>query len=83
MPRTKLDTCADPPIDWLRAAVLERMSVKGLTRKELAKIAHVGYGTMRQYITMSPWDWPEDVRRNVCAKLGIRPLRGVYGMPEE
>lgn len=73
----------EPPIDWLRAAILERMAVLGVDRKELAECAHINYDVLRKYFMRSPWDWPEDIRQSVCDRLGLKPLRGVYGMPEE
>jgi hypothetical protein len=38
---------------------------------------------MRVLLTRSPWEWPDDVREAVCKYLKIRPVRGVYGQPEE
>lgn len=75
MPKTKLGeqfSAPDaPPIDWMWAAVLERKAVKGLSLKDLAKIADVSYETMRQYIGKSPWDWPRAPRERVCRALGL------------
>lgn len=82
IPRTKLDKLADPEIDWLRAAILERMAVKHVDRKQLAAISFISYAQMRDYFTQSPWDWPDDVRKAVCKYLGLRPIQGVYGQPE-
>lgn len=83
MPRTKLEKFSTPEIDWLKAAILERMDALDVTQKDLAESAHISYELMRKYFTRSPWAWPADVRGAVCRKLGLRPLRGVYGMPEE
>lgn len=74
MPKTKLDKLAIPEIDWLRAVILERMAVKGITRKDLAKTANVCYETMREYFTYSPLDWPADVREAVCKRLGVKTI---------
>lgn len=74
MPKTKLDKMAIPEIDWLRAVILERMAVKGVSRKELAKAANVCYATMREYFTESPLEWPADVREAVCKRLGVKTL---------
>ena len=74
MPRTKLgDAFApkDPPIDWLLAAVLERMKIKHIGLQRLAELACVSYSSMRQYLMRSPWSWPMDVRERVCKSLGI------------
>lgn len=83
MPRTRLDQLNEPEIDWLRAAILERMAVLKVNQKELAAAAHVNYDVFRKYFTRSPWSWPDDIRNSVCRKLGLRPMRGVYGQPEE
>ena len=83
MPRTNLDRYAAPPIDWLRAAILERMAALHVSQKDLADAAHISYELMRKYFTRSPWSWPDEVRNSVCRKLGLRPMRGVYGMPQE
>ena len=74
MPKTKLDKMAIPEIDWLRAVILERMAVFGISRKDLAKSANVCYETMRQYFTYSPVDWPADVRMAVCKRLGVKTI---------
>ena len=74
MPSTKLGekhSQKDPPIDWLHAAVLERKAVKGLSLKQMAKMAGISYDAMRQYIRVSPWNWPFVVRKNVCNGLGL------------
>lgn len=85
MPRTKLSakycTPATPPVDWLRAVVLERKDVLGYDLKRLAKIGGVSYDYFRKLIRMSPWDWPTPVRERVCRELGIKCVRGVEGMP--
>ena len=86
VPKSKLADSArkvsDPPIDWLRAAILERSAVLHYDLKTLAKVAHVDYGTFRKYIRKSPWEWPDDVRDRVCKELGIMPVRTVKGGPE-
>lgn len=74
MPHTIFDTYAEepaPPIDWFMAAILERMRVLKLTQKDLADAAHVHHDTMRNYMQKSPLKWPDDVRQNVCKRLGI------------
>lgn len=85
MPRTKLGEAikqnSTPPIDWLRAAVLERQAVLGYDLKQLAVVGGISYDSMRKLIRVSPWDWPAPVREKVCRKLGVTPVRGVAGMP--
>ncbi len=73
MPKSKFDRYANPlpPIDWLMAAILERMRVLKLSQKDLAEAAHVHHDTMRNYMQKSPLKWPDDVRDNVCKLLGI------------
>ena len=74
MPRTIFDTYTEesaPPIDWLMAAILERMRVLKLNQMDLAVAAHVRHDTMRKYMMRSPTTWPQDVRDNVCNLLGI------------
>ena len=87
MPRTKLTERYSqpkrPPIDWLRAAVLERIAVLDYSSQQLADLAGLSYDGMRRYLRMSPWDWPEPLREKICKELGITPLRGVAGMPME
>jgi hypothetical protein len=42
-----------------------------LSRKDLADMAGVSYETMRRYITTSPWNWPRNIRENLCKRLGV------------
>ena len=84
MPRTHLtNKYSDqrwPPIDVLRACVLERIAVRDLDLKALAEIGGVSYASMRQWIRKSPWDWPASLREKICRELGITPKRGVAGV---
>lgn len=84
MPRTKLqDKYAPkaPPIDWLRAAMLERQDVMGYNLKQLAEVGGISYSYMRTLSRKSPWDWPKPVLEKVCRELGLKPIYGVEGMP--
>lgn len=83
MPKTRIDKYAEAPIDWLWAAILYRIAVTKTKREALAKTANISYDYMRVLLTRSPWEWPDDVREAVCKYLKIRPVRGVYGQPEE
>ena len=87
MPKSKLADAArkasEPPIDWLKAAILERSSVFGLNQKDLAQEAHVSYGVFRKYMMRSPWEWPDDIRNSVCKRLGINAVRTVEGAPND
>lgn len=74
MPNTIFDKYAEteiPEIDWLMAAILERMRVLKFNQMDLAVAAHVRHDTMRKYMMRSPLKWPDDVRDNVCKLLGI------------
>lgn len=83
MPRTKLsDMYAHkaPPVDVLRAYMLERQAVMGYTLKQLAEIGGISYSYMRKLAGTSPWDWPKPVREKVCKALGLKPIYGVEGV---
>jgi len=60
-----------PPIDWLKAAILERQNVLCYNLKDLAAVGGITYDYMRRLIHTSPWLWPKKVRENVCNLLGI------------
>lgn len=70
--KKKFDTNQAPPIDWLWACVLERQRVYGMSLQELADIAGVQYGNMRQMINRSPWAWRREARDKVCQYFGIK-----------
>ena len=72
-----------PPIDWMRAAILERIAVSGLTLKTVANAADINYETFRRYIRVSPWEWPIAVRERVCDILGLVPIQTVQTAPSE
>ena len=69
--KKKFNTNEAPPIDWLWGAVLERIRVYGMSLEDLARIAGVEYGNMRQMINRSPWDWKKVYRDRVCSYFGI------------
>lgn len=71
MPKVKLNREPPKPVDWLWAVVLERRASRSMTLKEMAKVAGVSYGTMRNYSMKSPWDWPPRMRDNICKEFGI------------
>lgn len=72
MPKVrKLGKAEPPPIDWLWAAMLERRMVLGITVKDMAKIAGVSYGTMRNHASKSPWEWSRSMRERMCKEFGI------------
>ena len=73
MPRTKLgEKYSAPPIDKLKACVLERKMVLGLEYKDLADAAGISSVYMRKLMsTKSTDDWPNDVRKSVCRRCGL------------
>lgn len=84
MPKTKLGeqySREDPPIDWLHAAVLERMYVLGYDLKRMSEVAGVHYATMRRYIRQSPWTWDADARAAILREFGLKTQVSV--VPDE
>ena len=78
MPRTKLDPPKYPPINRLRAMILDRMYGNRITLQDLASMAHISYAHMRRLMaTKDPWDWPRDVRRRICTGLDLHIDRGL------
>lgn len=72
MPRTKLDRAKYPPIDWMKAAMLERKQTLSITSDELAAAANVSPAYLRKLMTKKHTDdWKPDIRRAVCRELGI------------
>ena len=87
MPKTRLTAkyCKPqrPPIDWLRAAVLERQATLGYDLKRLSVVGGISYDYMRKLIRVSPWEWPEGVRFRICEELGLKTIQSVEGAPLE
>lgn len=86
MPRTKLGekfAPKDPPIDWLKAAILERIQVKGYNLKILATRIDVSYEYLRTLMGRPPMEWPHNYRDAVCRELGIRYQIRIEGQPQE
>lgn len=72
MPRTKLDPPKYPPLDWLKAAILERKRVSKMGWDELAEGAGITPECLRKLVSTKPTSaWNEYVRRAVCRKLGL------------
>lgn len=86
MPRTRLSdkysAPKEPPIDWLKAAILERIDAKGYNLKTLAAATVISYEYMRKLMTRPPMEWPYDCRDAVCKALGIRYHIQIEGQPE-
>lgn len=78
MPRTKLDP-KPPPIDWLKAAVMERKRMMGFTWDDLAECCtsqtsktKFSGGYIRKLVaTKDCTDWPSYIIKPILKKLGI------------
>lgn len=80
MPRTRFSPSRFPPINNLRAAILERKFVGRLTWEQIGNAAGVSGDVMRQYAThKDPEDWPKDVRTKVCRFLEIKVTTIITG----
>lgn len=44
----------EPPIDWLKAAILERMAVFGFTREDVCSLAKISATTFRAMMNEPP-----------------------------
>ena len=67
----------DPPIDWLKAAILERMAAFGFTREDVSTLAGISAGTFRAMMAKPPVEWEH---RQRCAVLSALHLR-ISDMP--
>jgi len=80
MPRTKFDKPRYPPINNLRAAILERKFVARLSWDDLASAAGISGASMRKLATAKPPDeWPPKVRTGVCRLLDIKLSTTIVG----
>ena len=69
----------DPPIDWLKAAILERMSAFGFTREDVSTLARISAGTFRAMMAKHPVEWEHRQRSAVLSALHLR----IADMPED
>ena len=82
MPKVNLSRFSQkdaPPIDWLRAAILERKMAFGYDLKELAAVGGVSYEYMRRIYGNPPSAWPHGVLENICKEFGITLVPSVNG----
>ena len=80
MPRTRFDKPRYPPINNLRAAILERKFVSGLSWDDLGSAGGISAAAMRKLATTkAPQEWPERVRTGVCRLLDVRVSTTVVG----
>lgn len=72
MPKTKFDKPKYPPVDKLKAVILERKLVMKLTYDDMANVAGVSPEYMRKMITVRHTDdWNPDARRKLCRFMGL------------
>ena len=82
MPRTRFDKPKYPPIDKLKACLLERKMVMGLEYKDMADAANISSVYMRKLMANKHTDeWPNDIRKAVCRKCGLT-VKTVVGVTE-
>ena len=82
MPRTRFDTPKYPPIDKLKACLLERKLVMGLDYCDLADAASISNDYMRKLMSKKHTDdWPTDIKKAVCRKCGLT-VKTVVGVTE-
>lgn len=62
----------DPPIDWLKAAILERMAAFGFTREDVSTLAGISAGTFRSMMAKPPAEWDHHQRHAVLSALHLR-----------
>ena len=80
MPRTRFDKPRYPPINNLRAAILERKFVAGLSWADLGGAGGISAEAMRKLATTkAPEEWPQKVKIGVCRLLEIRVNTTVVG----
>lgn len=72
MPRTRLQRPTYPPVDKLKAVILERKLVMGLTYEDLAGVANVHPSYIRTMLTKKHTDdWNPEARKAICRYLGL------------
>lgn len=70
MPRTRFDRL--PPIDVLKAVILERKLVHHMTYEQIAAAAGVNADHLRKLMSATPTeDWSPAIKKAVCRQLGI------------
>ena len=69
----------DPPIDWLKAAILERMYALRLTREDVCTLSGISAGTFRGMMNRPPAEWEHRQRSAVLSALHLR----ISDMPED
>lgn len=81
MPKTRFDKPKYPPIDKLKACVLERKLVMGLGYNDLADAAGIKTDSMRHLMSRHTDDWSPEIRKAVCRVCGLT-VKTVVGVTE-
>lgn len=58
MPKTRFDKHARPPVDKIKAIILERMSSLDLTQEDVAGLIGVSSSTVSNWMRDSTSKWP-------------------------
>lgn len=69
----------DPPIDWLKAAILERMTAFGFNREDVCTLAGICAPTFRNMMAKPVTEWEPAPRRAVLKALHIK----ISELPED
>ena len=69
----------EPPIDWLKAAILERMSAFGFTREDVCTLASISGNTFRNMMNAPAASWDYKNRRAVLNAMHIK----IAELPED
>ena len=62
----------EQPIDWVKAAILERMNADGYTQKDVCEMACISGNTFSELMHKPFWAWGYEYRKSVLAALKIR-----------
>ena len=72
MPRLRASEPKYPPVDKLKAVILERKLVMGMSYEDLAGVANLSPGRVRHMMSeIHTDDWNPDARRAICRFLGL------------
>ena len=84
MPRTKFDKPKYPPVDILKAVILERKMVMKLNWDDIASVTNMNTDAFRHMaISKHTDDWNPSVRRAVCRFLGLNMQTTVSVMTDD
>ena len=72
MPKVRTNRPKNPPVDWLKAAILARKGALSITNEALCKSAMISEPYLRKLLTQKHTrEWPYDVKVRICTELGI------------